>query len=756
MDLRSMKQDRTSIETRRRDVGRGPKLRPKPHWVWVILAVVVGLVTLQRALGLGLSIADTHTSLANSAAQVKFEAAIAHLQFEEVLADEAFDDVYKVWHHLDKAVSIASWMHEAGMQEEGNEEFLAMTDAVIQYLVVLRTTGEKRLEMRINGGVHGDPHFDAIFDILIGHCEALETSMWDVVDTELASFERDQWGLFGICILLAIAGIAASLRHEKGRRYQEHALAISNDRLQHALRGADLGSWECDVTRAEIDVNSRWSEMFGLPAEQSVVTREEWAERIHPDDRESAESALADHIEGKTDSYEAKYRIQRASGGWSRILDRGRLVDSANSERGRRISGTVLDVTKDWEATSREQHLEKQVLHAQKLESLGVLAGGIAHDFGNLLMPILACADLAQMELPKDSSAREHLKEVVNAANHASDLVRQMLAYTGREQFMSMSLDLTELINNMEELLGVSVAKTISRSFELDGSLPAFIGDPTQIRQVIMNLVTNASEAIDSKAGNILIETGSMHCSQDYLAGLDSSPRLAGQEALEEGDFVFLRVTDDGKGMDSETLQRIFDPFFSTKFAGRGLGMATTLGIVSHHGGVITIDTSEERGTVVCVLLPVAAGEVPLEYKPDQVADGGGVVNEDHAGCILLAEDEPLVAAATGSMLRALGWKVILACDGQEALDLFQDHRHEIDLALVDLTMPRVDGMKVLEGLRREVPNLPVILYSAYGRPSNLPEPRAGVFTGFLRKPFAVADLKAALEITGVSPREHS
>ena len=237
--------------------------------------------------------------------------------------------------------------------------------------------------------------------------------------------------------------------------------------------------------------------------------------------------------------------------------------------------------------------------HAQKLESLGVLAGGIAHDFNNLLMAILGNADLALLWLPPDSPAESKLREIEAAARRAADLCRQMLAYSGKAQFATQPVNLSTVADEMAGLFKVSISENAALRCDLPAHLPSIEADAAQLRQVIMNLITNASEALNEGSGTISISTGQITCHRAYLADLDAGANLA------EGDYVFLEVSDTGCGMDADTRARMFEPFFTTKFPGRGLGLAAVLGIVRAHHGAVKVRSEPERGASVTILFPV-------------------------------------------------------------------------------------------------------------------------------------------------------
>jgi PAS domain S-box-containing protein len=398
------------------------------------------------------------------------------------------------------------------------------------------------------------------------------------------------------------------------------------------------------------------------------------------------------------------------------------------------------DVTGHVIAERQRQDLEAQVKHAQKLESLGVLAGGIAHDFNNLLVAILGNADLALMDITGFSPARDSVEEIRKAAMRASDLTNQMLAYSGRGNFVVEPLNLNELVEQMGHLLEVSISKKTMLRFELDRALPSFEADAAQIQQVVMNLITNAADAIGDDAGTITVRTRVRDLRQSQLANMYVN------DDLPEGKYICLEVQDTGCGMSSEQLQRVFDPFYTTKFTGRGLGLAAVLGIVRGHHGAVQIDTIAGRGTTFRVLLPASDAAQAALSETDAFADA--VEPWLDGGTALVVDDEPAVRRVARSMLEHLGFEVIEAADGISAQEIFRRQRDDIDVVLLDMTMPRADGRETLAALRVMDRDIPVILCSGYSEV----EARATGDAAFLHKPFRMEELSRIMrEVTAES-----
>jgi len=389
------------------------------------------------------------------------------------------------------------------------------------------------------------------------------------------------------------------------------------------------------------------------------------------------------------------------------------------------------DITERKRLEEENRRIEEQMLHVQKLESLGVLAGGIAHDFNNILMTVLGNADLALIRLAPASPARDNILKIEQAARQAADLARQMLAYSGRGQFVIETLDLNAVIEEMSHMLELSTSKKALLRYNLAGNIPAIDADATQMRQIIMNLVINASEAIGERSGVIAISTGVAECDRDYLS------EMWIVDQLPEGLYVFLEIADTGCGMDRETASKIFEPFFTTKFAGRGLGMAATLGIIRGHKGAIKVYSEKGIGTTFKILLPVSGGDRdrPPALLPSSQAWQG-------SGTVLLVDDEETIRALGQEMLTVFGYRVLTACDGRDALEVYRRNRDEIVCVILDLTMPHMDGEQAFRELRRECPGLRVIISSGYNEQDVARRFVGKGLAGFIQKPYKLSELR--------------
>jgi PAS domain S-box-containing protein len=401
---------------------------------------------------------------------------------------------------------------------------------------------------------------------------------------------------------------------------------------------------------------------------------------------------------------------------------------------GRVTSAVVIgrDVTERRQAENERRRLDEQMQHAQKLESLGVLAGGIAHDFNNLLMGILGNADVARAKLPAEHPCRANLDGIVRASQRAADLCNQLLAYSGHGRFVTSTVHLADIVREMAHLLAVSVSKKARLEYRLAPGLPPVEVDATQIRQVVMNLITNASEALGDRSGEITLETGSCSCDREYLAHAVIAPQFP------EGECVYIEVRDSGCGMSAETRRRIFDPFFTTKFTGRGLGLAAVLGIVSGHGGGLLVDSEPGRGTSFRVLL--APGQEPAQAEP-RPPEARALARL--TGTALVVDDEPAVRNLARQVLEREGLTTLTARDGREGVRRFVQHADSISVVLLDVTMPNLSGQEAFREIRRIRPAARVILSSGYTEQMAIADLDGALPAGFIQKPYLPGDLVA-------------
>ncbi|TAH52260.1 MAG: response regulator [Chloroflexota bacterium] len=398
------------------------------------------------------------------------------------------------------------------------------------------------------------------------------------------------------------------------------------------------------------------------------------------------------------------------------------------------LLGISEDITEHKLEQERQRALERKLQETQKLESLGVLAGGIAHDFNNLLVSILGNVGLVLVDLESDSPVREPVEQIKVAAQRAADLTRQMLAYSGKGRFVMQRINLNSVITEITQLLQVSINKNAQLRFDLMPNLPPIEGDVTQVRQVLMNLIVNASDAIGERAGTIGLTTGIVQADHEYLSNSFMAPDLP------EGHYAFVEVTDNGQGMDKETQAKIFDPFFTTKFTGRGLGLAAVLGIVRGHGGTIKVYSEIGQGSVFRVLFPIKDAPHDTEKPTTEILKQKG------NGTVLVIDDEEVVRNVTKRMLSRLGYTPLVAEDGPVGLAVYEKHKDQIVCILLDMTMPRMSGEETLVHLKKVNPDVRVLLMSGYSEQEASNRFNGKGVGAFMQKPYTPQDLQEKLD----------
>jgi PAS domain S-box-containing protein len=526
-----------------------------------------------------------------------------------------------------------------------------------------------------------------------------------------------------------ITGTVLVFQDVTERRQKELALQASEARNRQIVETAHEGIWCIDAESHTSYVNRHMEEMLGY--KEGEMLRRPLSDFLMPENLSSHVSQMQSRRLGKPGQFERRYR--HASGEWIWMSVSATPQFDAN---GRFLGSFAMftDITSRKRAEEERLAMERRLLQTQKLESLGVLAGGIAHDFNNLLTVILGNLELAMMDSTADSPLRETLQEASLAARRAADLTRQMLAYSGRGKFLIQELDLGQLIGEMTQLLKASISKNAALVLRTETPIPKIHADSAQLQQVVMNLITNASEAIVERLGSITVTTGVLECDSVYLA----ASRL--EEKPAPGRFAWLDVADTGCGMDELVQQRLFDPFFTTKFTGRGLGLSAVLGVVRGHKGAIMVSSQPDRGTVIRVLFPVGA-------PPSEDASGFEAVSmppltaSGAAPTVLVVDDEASVLRLGVRILERAGFRALGAADGTEAVRIFQEKANVIACVVLDLTMPGMDGIQTAAELRRIRDDIPILLASGFDE-HELSQRFAGKgLAGFIQKPYSMDNL---------------
>jgi PAS domain S-box-containing protein len=457
-----------------------------------------------------------------------------------------------------------------------------------------------------------------------------------------------------------------------------------------------------------------------------------WASIIHADDVDLIVRNLLEIGDDETREFDGRIVTPVGKIRWMRTRIHG---SGTTPGGGLRILGAARDVTDARNAVEKRIELEAHIREAQKLESLGVLAGGVAHDFNNVLAVILGNDALALSDAPPESKLAKQLKRIRDAAKHGQALTNQMLTYSGRASVSLKPLDLYQVAVDMSELLEAAVSGKCHLDVSKLNGPTAVEGDPTQLRQVIMNLVTNASESLQDQGGRVNLRCGVMTATDDYLKD------TYGSADLSAGPYVFLEVSDPGRGIDEAVRQRIFEPFFSTKFTGRGLGLASVLGIVRGHRGAIKLMTEPGSGTRFRVLIPPvteAAIQPPLPFATQNAHPAGA--------CVLVVDDDAAVLEVASEFLRRAGHAVRTAGGGREALEILRgEGGGKIAAVVLDLSMPDLDGRETLVEIRRLIPELPVVVASGFDERAGGERFAASEFAAYIRKPYEPEELVEAV-----------
>ncbi|MEW5985396.1 MAG: response regulator [Chloroflexota bacterium] len=537
-------------------------------------------------------------------------------------------------------------------------------------------------------------------------------------------------GSLSLVLIGVISGYMGDLRTRlqqelRERRYTEAALTEMVERFHLVTQATRDAIYDLKLSANRSWRNENYRRLFG-GEEEVDDDLNWWSQRIHPDDRERVSAALQTAFGSGQEVWVAEYRFQRATGDYAHIEDHGYIMRNAAGVPIRLI-GAMTDL-------SERVRAEEVLRQAQKLDSLGIMAGGIAHDFNNLLVGMLGQTSLALAKMPPGSPAATHLEKAVKATERAADLIRQLLAYSGRGQLEVGPVHLNTLIQESLPLLELAVPKHISIGTTLAHSLPVIEADTTQLQQVLMNLILNAVQAIGDNQGVVSIVTGR----QEVQTEDEHLWRQYTIRPLTPGYYVTVEVSDNGQGMDTKTLTRIFDPFFTTKPNGRGLGLSAVLGIVRGHKGGLEVRSQPGRGTIFRLLFPAhQSAFVPPPPSPN--SQGQALM----PGLILVIDDEPLVREAITDVLELDGLEVITAADGASGLTLYREQQNEIDLVLLDLSMPGMNGQQTFEELCKVNPAVQVIVSSGYAKEEASrhfvkPGPAA-----FCQKPYRAEELTA-------------
>ncbi|MFN8654557.1 MAG: response regulator [Gemmatimonadales bacterium] len=593
-----------------------------------------------------------------------------------------------------------------------------------------------------------------------GEPEPLPILVTDVArDASLADY-REIMLAEGIRAMAFVPLVAGGGTIGKFMMYYDQPRAFSPDLVQLARAVAAHAAFAIDRQRMVDTLEAerglfvggptvvfKWRHQEGWPAEyvspnvQTVlgwdpahlVAGVPYASLVHPEDQARVIAEEEAFLARRQSHYEQEYRVRRPDGTYRWVHEFTIPVRNSGGAV-THTHGYVVDITDRKAAAERLRETEARLLETQRLESLGVLAGGIAHDFNNLLMGILGNAALALGEVPGDSPLQDPIREIEAAARRAADLTRQLLAYSGKGKFLVERVDLSRMVEESARMMLPALSPTISVAWDLQRDLGMCEGDAGQLRQVVLNLLTNAADAIGNNRGSITLRTARVTLTEADLEQPLTGIRLA------SGPYFLLEVADDGPGMDEGTSRHIFDPFFTTKFQGRGLGLPAVLGIVRGHLGTIRVTTAPGKGTSVRVYLPAADHAVT---RPQ----ANGVHPEPATRrTVLVVDDEAMVRNVTRRTLERAGYRVLQAESGRAALEVLKTEHAQVGLVLLDLTMPELNGEETFALMHDCWPAIKVLLSSGYSAEATGDTRNRDGLVGFIQKPYLPADLVRAVQ----------
>ncbi len=512
------------------------------------------------------------------------------------------------------------------------------------------------------------------------------------------------------------------------RKQADEDLRRSEERFKLALETATHGIFDWNFQTGRTFFSPHYYEMLGYEPNEFPASKESWENLLHPEDREYAVKVLSEYFTDSRRSHQIEFRLLAKSGEWKWILSRGKIVEWDEHQHPVRFIGTHVDITARKNSEAERIILENQLRHAQKMEAVGQLAGGVAHDFNNMLFVISGYSELALDQMSPENPLRKNFSEIMKVTDRATRLVRQLLLFSRKQSMQPGFLDPNELIRNALKMIRRIIGEHIGLEFLPGSDVKTVHADPGQMEQVLMNLCLNARDAMPG-GGRILIET----------ANIDADAGFCRHHAwAKPGKFVMISVSDTGIGIPRELQEHVFEPFFTTKEVGKGtgLGLSVVYGIVRSHEGMIHLYSEPEHGTTMKIYLP-AGNQMVSADREEQSAD----IKPAGYGVILLAEDEEAVRDMLIQTLEKNGYTVIPARNGTEAIHLYEEHQHRIDIALLDLVMPETGGVKVLERIKSANPWLPVILMTGYSRNILENEKISPDHFDMIQKPYRANDL---------------
>jgi PAS domain S-box-containing protein len=518
------------------------------------------------------------------------------------------------------------------------------------------------------------------------------------------------------------------------RKQAEAAIRESEERLALALKATRDAIWDWDLVTDDHYYSTNWWSMVGYKANELDTHSDLWCRLIHPEDLEHTDRAVSIAI-ARDASFEIETRLLHRAGHYVPVLTRGFILRD-NNGKAIRVSGTTTDLTEHKRTEEERRQFERQQQQIEKAESLNRMAGAIAHHFNNMLGAVMGNLELALTDLPQGLDTVDFLNEAMKASQRAAEVSSLMLTYLGQTVTRRELLNLSDTCRSSLPLLKVTIQKGVVLETDFSSPGPTITANVSQVQQLLINLFANASEAIGDSGGSIHLAVKTVS-----LADISIKHRFPISWKPQGNAFACIEITDTGAGIVDKDIEQIFDPFFSTKFTGRGLGLPVVLGIVRAHNGVITMESTLGQGSVFRVYFPLSLQSVSLQ--PEE--QSAHTLKKNGDDTILLVEDEEIVRNMATTMLNHLGFKVLEARDGIEAVEIFQQQKDNINAVLCDLTMPRMDGWETLASLRELAPEIPVILSSGYNEAQVMVGDHTEWPQSYLGKPYMLEELRLAI-----------
>ena len=538
---------------------------------------------------------------------------------------------------------------------------------------------------------------------------------------------------------VVLGQIALAMRERRLTQLRASAVQPSGDcedlrvRYEQIQRLAGVGAWEHDLATDDVWWSDSFFEMLGYEPGEIDPSFDDMIARVHPQDRHF----FTRDREFGHEPREFDWRAEHPDG--STRLFRSQEFVERHGEKRSRVFGLVREpTTLEETGKARQQDLERKLRNAKKMESLGLLAGGVAHDFNNILMGIVGFAELGIRETPGGSPARGHLQAIMDNARRAAARCEQLLSFAGRREMTTKRMDLTRIVRETSELVAVTFGERVRIRNELTEDLPSVMIDSSQIREVVLNLLTNAADALGEDGGTIMLRSG------EKVVEIDTFIDQYTSRILPTGRYVYAEIIDNGCGIPPENLNRIFDPFFTTKSDGHGLGLATTIGNIHNHNGAVVIRSIVGQGTIVGIYLPCQPSREYMKSAPYLMMEDADIARA--GGKVLFADDEQMIRTLAKTFLGQAGYEVVLASDGIEVLAQLDAHDGKFDAIVMDMIMPKLDGGDTLKLLRKRWPDLPVIISSGYSRKLSEKMLNEHKVHAFMQKPYEPTALLQVLE----------